>query len=234
MVQDHMPWDMLVERARTIQDLYQIEQIKALERAKLIIECINRNLINQFGLMNQVDCKGIASIPFLPVMRRPNGYPLHWKGESYKLLSGKELLSNTEANIRLAGSQLPIVCDHSPEDGGCGTIYSCVRSELNITPTPSCHVVIEQLCNLVDMFITEHTSYTTPDAAIPRKDITWIENICSEVYKYLDDGLKDGTITNSDLYRLTSRPCVWTGVCGPSQAGMNDLIIYNWSPSRLP
>ena len=211
MVQDHMPWDMLVERARTVEDLYQIKQVKALERAKLIIECINRNLLNQIGIMNEVDSKGIESIPFLPVMRRPKSYPLHWKGESYKLLSGKELLINTVANIRLAGSQLPIVCDNSPNDGGCGTIHLCVRSELNITATPSSHVVIDQLCNLVEMYTEKHTSDTTPVATTPKCDITWIEDICSDIYKYLNDGLEDGTI--SDLYRLTSQSCVWTGEC---------------------
>ena len=209
MVQDHMPWDMLVERATTIQELYQIEPIKALERAKLIIECFNRNLINQIGC--EADRRNIASISFLPVKRKPDGYPLLWKGESYRLLSGKELLCNTEANISLAGSQLPIVCDCSPNRGGCGTIPSCVRRELKIAATPSSHVVIEQLCSLVEMFTEEHTGHATPDATTPKSDITWIENICSEVYKYLDDGLEGGTI--SDLHRLTSQPSVWTGEC---------------------
>ena len=212
MVQDHMPWDMLVERATTIQELYQIEQIKALERAKLIIECINRNLINQIGC--EADCRNIASISFLPVKRKPNGYPLLWKGESYRLLTGKELLCNTEANIRLAGSQLTIVCDSSPNNGGCGTIPSYVRRELKIAATPSCHVVIEQLCKLVEMF-TEDTGHTTPDATTPKSDITWVENICSEVYKYLDNGLGDGLEggTISNLHRLTSQQCLWTGEC---------------------
>ena len=219
MVQDHMPWDMLVERATTIQKLYEIEPIKALERAELIIECINRNLI---GLATEVDHKSIASISFLPVMKKPKGYPLYWKGESYKLLCGNEILCNTEANIRLAGSQLPIVCDSSPNCGGCGEIPSFVSSELNITATPSFHVVIEHLCNLVDMFTTKHpgqTCHTTPDVAIPKRDI---ENICSEVYKYLDGGLEDGTIT--ELHRLTSQPCVWTGECFITP----DVVARKW------
>ena len=199
MIQDHMPWDMLVERAKTVQEVYQFKQSKALYRTKLIIECIDRN--HQIGLKSTVDCKSLASIPFLPVMKRPEDYPLHWKGESDKLLSGNELLCNSESNVRLAGSQLPIVGDNSPDHSGCGTIQSCVMNVLNITTTPSCPVVIEQLCQLVEVSAREQI------------DITWIETICSEVYKYLDEGLKEGTISVCDLHSLTSRSCVWTGEC---------------------
>ena len=215
MIQDYMPWDMLVERAKTVQEVYQVEQTKAHHRTKLIIECIDRNLNYpyQIGLMSTVDCKSLANIPFLPVMKRPEGYPLHWKGKSYALISGKELLCNSEANVRLAGSQLPIVCDNSPDHGGCGTIQSCVMNVLNITTTPSCQVVIEQLCQLVELSAREQI------------DIPWIETICSEVYKYLDEGLKEGTINACDLHSLTSRPCVWTGECFITP----DVVAREWS-----
>ena len=229
MIQDYMPWNMLLERAITVQEIYQFEQIKALERAKLIINCINQNLsIKQIGLVGAVDCESFASVPFLPVMKRPKRYPLHWKGEIYQLLSGKELLCNSEANVKLAGSQLPIVCDKSPDCGGCGTIQSCVMNVLNIANTPSCQVVIEQLCQLVEVFAreqVEQASHTTTDTMIPKLDITWIENICYEVYKYLDEGLKEGTISTCDLHSLTSRSCVWTGECFITP----DVVAKQWS-----
>ena len=228
MIHDYMPWAMLVERAKTVQEVYQIEQTKALYRVKLIIECIDRNLNYQIGLMSTIDCKSFASIPFLPVMKRPEGYPLHWKGKGYELLDGKELLCNSESNVRLAGSQLPIVCDNSPDHGGCGTIQSCVMNVLNITTTPSCQVVIEQLCQLVEVFAREHNepaSHTTLDTTIPKLDITWIENVCSEVYKYFNEGLKKGTISACNLHSLTSRPCVWTGECFITP----DVVAREWS-----
>ena len=228
MIQDHMPWGMLVERAKTVQEVYQIEQIKALNRAKLIIECINRNLINQIGSVGAVDCEILGSVPFLPVLKRPKRYPLHWKGETYQLLSGEELLCNSEANVRLAGSQLPIVCDNSPDQGGCGIIQYCVMNVLNITTTPSCQVVTEQLCQLVEVFAKEHTdlaSLTTPSTPISKLDITWIESICSEVYKYLDERLNEGIISVCDLHELTSRPCVWTGESFVTP----DVVAKKWS-----
>ena len=226
MIQDHMPWGMLLERARTVQEVYRFEQTKALYRTKLIIECVSRN--HQSGLMSTIDCKSLAGIPFLPVMKRPEGYPLHWKGESYELLSGNELLCNSEANVRLAGSQLPIVCDKSPDCGGCGTVQPCVMNVLNITTTPTCQVVIKQLYQLVEVFARKHTelaSHTTIDTTMPRVDITWIENICSEVYKYLDEGLSEGTISACDLYSLKFRSCVWTGECFITP----DVVARQWS-----
>ena len=225
MIQDYMPWDMLVERAKTVQRVYQFDQTKALYRTKLIIECIDRNLNYQSELMSTIDSESLASIPFFPVMKSPEGYPLPWKGESDELLSGNELLCNSEANVRLAGSQLPIVCDKSPDHGGCGTIQSCVMNVLNITTTPTCQVIIEQLYQVFTRKHTELASHTTIDTTMPRHDITWIENICSEVYKYLDEGLKEGTIGACDLYSLKSRPCVWTGECFITP----DVVARQWS-----
>ena len=226
MIHDYMPWDMLIERAKTVQEVYQFKQSKALNRTKLIIECIDRN--HQIGLKSTIDHKSLASIPFLPVMKKPEGYPLDWKGESDKLLSGNWLLCNSKSNVRLAGSQLPIVCDNNPDHGGCGTIQSCVMKVLNITTTPSCQVVIEQLCQLVEVFAREHNelaSQPTPDTPILKLDITWVENICSEVYKYLDEELKEGTISVCNLHSLTSRPCVWTGECFITP----DVVAREWS-----
>ena len=43
IVYEFIPWKMLVERAGTVQTLYHTDRTKALNRVKLILQCIDTN-----------------------------------------------------------------------------------------------------------------------------------------------------------------------------------------------
>ena len=193
MISDAMPWDMLTERARSIQGLFQEDKIKALGRVKLIIQCIEKNLTSQPDVEDQ-----LSMVCFLPVMHKPPDYPIEWYGEDYELLSGQELIQGNDDNIHLAGSQVPLVCDKSPKDGGCGRIPLQVQTHLEIKAAPEYVSVIEQLKQLVKLAPTS-------------SDSKWTEPICQQVYTFLERELSNKTIDPGHLDTLQSLPCVWTG-----------------------
>ena len=190
MISDAMPWDMLTERARSIQGLFQEDKIKALGRVKLLIQCIDKNLTRQPDVEDQ-----LSMVCFLPVMHKPPDYPIEWYGEDYELLSGQELIQGNDDNIHLAGSQVPLVCDESPKDGGCGRIPLQVQTHLEIKAAPEYASVIEQLKQLVTL---------APDSK-------WTEPICQQVYTFLERELSNDRIYTGHFVELQSLPCVWTG-----------------------
>ena len=215
IISDALPWDMLTERARSIQGLFQEDKIKALGRVKLIIRCIDKNLTSQPGVEDQ-----LSVTCFLPVMQKPPDYPIEWYGEDYELLSGQELIQGNDNNVHLAGSQVPLVCDESPKVGGCGCIPLQVQAHLEIKSAPEYVSVIEQLKQMVTL---------APDSE-------WTEPICQQVYTFLERELSHDRIDPGHFDKLQSLPCVWTGrmFVHPST-----VALHNWQDDgpylyRLP
>ena len=77
---DFLCWKDIIERAESIKSLHKENPIKALDRAKLLLDAMKRTF--------EVETKEDLSIPrnilmeieFLPVMAKPEHYPLKWKG----------------------------------------------------------------------------------------------------------------------------------------------------------
>ncbi len=95
MISEAIPYDMLVERARTIPTLYSSNKTKALKRAKLVLSsCTKVVRAAELPLTKRRNAKSrslpyqkaissgeLSSIPFLPVLPKPTGYLLPWKGD---------------------------------------------------------------------------------------------------------------------------------------------------------
>ena len=208
MISNSLPWSMLTERARAIHELYIKDRCKALERVRLLIKCINNNIsqstddsLEVEACSDVVEARELATINFLPVMRKPPDYSLTWYSDLFdgqvNLLSPSELLCG-EHHIILAGSKAPIVCEAQLKEGGCGHIPQSVQSFLGIHTCVKTGTVVSQLCQLIETFSSQ-----------PELCITWTEKACSEIYTFLERNLSASQ--EEDFSNLRDTNSVWTG-----------------------
>ena len=187
MIEDHLPWNMVVERARTVKNTFHTDQEKALNHSKILLGCV---ALNRPPLPLE-----LTTIPFLPVMSRPSNYPkeLHWKGTGVHLLSSSELLVGDKNNVLLVGSTHYVT--DIPADSKAAV------SALQISKRPSSvEDVINHLSHIVDV---HNLLCKKPD------HVKWIDKACKEIYKYLDEA---GSSCESLLERFHNPPgLIWSG-----------------------
>ena len=236
MISSSMPWSMLIERASSISDQYSSDKHKTLRRVKIILECTHANLsqpsILYLNTLPPQEARQLSVITFLPVMQKPSEYPLQWCGEDTDLLSPKEMLRYSERNTVMVGSQLPLVCELAPSKGGCGKISSTVQTALEIRTTPKCDQVLEHLCHLIEVFISQHS---TPSSSPPTIEREFVERSCSDIYNFFESQMSANKIESSDLAELEHKPCVWSG----KQFVLPSAVAEDWSHNgpylfRLP
>ena len=154
MMHDTLSWKLIADRAQSVASLMETDSLKALERIKLLLSTI----VDVAKLNDPPSDLNINSIAFLPVMKKPKGYPLEWYGDKHKLRPGSELVFSgassliwaEECNMRIAGSQVAFVCEELPNNGGCGYINNReVKKILNLKSAPSLRQVIAHLKAIV-------------------------------------------------------------------------------------
>ena len=234
MISKTIPYDMLVERAQTIESLYKTDKAKALKRIKLILSSCTKVKKNESQLAGNVLSTTsqeqlqqrtaprveLSSVPFLPVLPRPEGYHLPWKGDGCDLMCGKALMiersgrygSGESINARLAGSQVAIVNENSSENGGCGYIVQSTIDLLEIRRSPSVEEVVAHLTVVQQAFQSQ--------PAATKELVSSTDRMCRQVYGFLDGKLKSNTGSISAarvepdplvLQSLQRISCVWTG-----------------------
>ena len=207
IISQYLPWSLLNERARTVQDIYESDRVKALNRTQGIIQCIEYT--SKYD-PNKTVSHLLSKIPFLPVMPKPNGYPLPWYGKAHSLVCGTEVVledtSHSADVVNIAGSQIVILNTKSPAEGGCGVIHITACGILKIQTVPTISNAIKQLQSLVAIF--ELTDAT------PSDDIfEWCDEICDEIYDFLTNQLHFKVSKESEkmISKLVDDRSIWTG-----------------------
>ena len=207
IISQYLPWSLLNERAQTVQDIYESDRVKALNRTQGIIQCIEYT--SKYD-PNKTVSHLLSKIPFLPVMPKPNGYPLPWYGKAHSLVCGTEVVlkdtSHSADVVNIAGSQIVILNTKSPAEGGCGVIHITACGILKIQTVPTISNAIKQLQSLVAIF--ELTDAT------PSDDIfEWCDEICDEIYDFLTNQLHFKVSKESEkmISKLVDDRSIWTG-----------------------
>ena len=225
-----IPMEMLKERARTVSTL-QVCRNKALERAKLIIYCLESVVVE-----SAKDDDEISSIPFLPVLPKPEGYVFDWHGDESKLLSGKELMLKGETslferrNIQIAGSQVAFTNECEPKDGGCGRLSYVARNILKIRDMPTPKEVVDHFINVISVYTSQ-----------PVHNDELVHNTVSLIYNFLENSLgkqklaelkrdSKGHSCKIDLSQLSTLPCIWTG----KQLVRCEKVAIDWKSNTGP
>ena len=207
MLQNSFPPKLLVERAKTIPTLFVQDQLTACVRVKNILDCF----INQLRETSSEEYRELAKIPFLPVVTKPQEYPLIWFGDQKDLCSGNEAFikgkyfeQTDHTNANIAGSQVPFVSQEPPEKGGCGLLTRQTREILSIGTSPPLMAVISHFKLLIGVFLSQKST---------SKLIMWANRISLQVYAYLDNYLEttNPTSKKSDIFTFGQEPCIWMG-----------------------
>jgi sacsin len=216
-----LKWDLVIDRAQSVEGLMKRDKIKALKRVQLII----KTLSNAVAGKPPTSGTTIDTVKFLPVMKKPKGYPLPWYGESYTLLAGNQLMlselylySESTRLERICGSQVAFLCEHLPKDGGCGYVNDKdTRNLLNLRSSPSAYEVISQLKNIIAQFNSSNPPQTE-----------WITISCEEIYKFIET-----TLSKDELFylkQLSKIACIWNG----KEFLHVGSVALNWKLSNGP
>ena len=201
MISNTIPYENVVERAQTVPSLFIHDSQKALNRIKLLLKTISL----QMDISTDIPKVMLESVPFLPVMPKPNDYPLSWAGNRHHLMCGRDLMVHSitkkhsnENNSVIAGSQAVFVNESS--EGGCGIINRKVQDVLKIRAKPTCTEVIRHLKELIQTF---QAQTMTDDLK------KWMDRMSQQIYKYLDEQQTEKEIKS--IQELAKVPCIWSG-----------------------
>jgi len=105
-------WTLLIDRAKLMPDWYEENSEEALNRLTVLIDCIKENCSYCKKLDKPIERK-LQNIVFLPVMKKPDNYPINWKGKT-NFLTGPELTSVSKGKDKVSaiyacGSQVSIL-----------------------------------------------------------------------------------------------------------------------------
>ena len=235
LLTSNLPWDVVVECAKSIQSVYDEDNMKALKRVKLIISCIEENINKsttthqtETPILNIPQIQELKQIPFIPVVPKPDDYFLSWKGEglqfscpSEMFYSGKWKLKN---NCFMLGSQKILVNTKLSDEGGCGEISRSLHTQLGFQTTSSLNDILVHFKSLIDTF--ESSMVEDSDKC------NIVEYICRISYEALEKKLEmerptysylatskevekpqEPTEAEKTLITFRNKPFIWTGNC---------------------
>ena len=199
MVYKSLSWDLVIDRAQSVEHLMSTNRLKALERVKIILKTISTCTS---------DGQPLHNVKFLPVMKKPGDYPLPWYGDGHNLLPGKKLVMSDsrskDMHLRIAGSQVAFLCENPPESGGCGQITDPKTQHLlHLRTSPSLHEVIEHLKEVIDHF----NSLSSPS----QSECDWITKTCKHIYQFIEDSLDKSEDAAREAEYLKTMSCIWNG-----------------------
>lgn len=217
-----IPLYMLMERAKTVTNLMKTNKTKALDRVKLILNCLENE-----AFQKEQESSQLSKISFLPVVQKPDGYLIQWKGKGVELSSGEMLTlsgktdsrhSETGENTVVAGSQVLFVDERSPKLGGCGYIDTIARQILKIRRYPTCTDACNQLKVLVSSFRSTQGSTM----------VEWTSKVCEQIYRFLENEIQYAHEKKKpafDFREMRQLHCIWTG----SQFVSTSQVAKNWT-----
>ncbi|KAL9966872.1 hypothetical protein ACROYT_G025008 [Oculina patagonica] len=97
MLTDDLPWPEVAERAQSISMLNRCNSEAALNRVKVLVDHLEKKLKREDGKYISHDVhNSLLEAEFLPVLQKPEKFPLPWKGDEEKIGIGRVLLSPNE------------------------------------------------------------------------------------------------------------------------------------------
>ena len=197
-----LSWTLIIDRAKCVPDWYEENSEEALHCLTVLIDCIKENCNKKYDKSIELKLQKIA---FLPVMKRPDNYPIRWKGELLaNFLSGPELTAISKGKdkisaINACGSQLPILDTHFmsfPSNHFTQKVLNVlgIRQEIQAV-----HVI-----NQFDELLQHFQEMLFP---LSKEISEYVDNITTTVYRYLSTKLK----TKLNLSTIKNKACIWNG-----------------------
>ena len=169
-----LPWQDIVERAESVQRLNKLNSKAATMRAKLLLDFIERKLKKKGEAPTHPILTRLLKVQFLPVLQKPEFFPLPWKGE--ELRGGTSLLVAPE-NVYLK-EKMYLVCCTEPLVGV--DVPKRVRNLLRLEDKD---VTAEQVLRQLEGALSANID------TLDRNGFEQVACICKEAYLYLQDNM---------------------------------------------
>ncbi|XP_071110646.1 sacsin-like [Haliotis cracherodii] len=191
MVENVLPWNAIIGRIETVQDLSLEDNTRAEKRCLYILQYINEydssTRGRRFHKCGEDARQQISTMAFLPVMQKPRDWPFTWKGDTVSVFSTPvQLFFHEEAD--LVGC-CNLLLDSYKLDGLFSLkevlIWLGVQDTKSVTATVAC----EQLLHISTQILT--------GVQLSKESIKILNNL----YKHLDALCKevDSTSPEHDL-----------------------------------
>ncbi|XP_003390766.2 PREDICTED: sacsin-like, partial [Amphimedon queenslandica] len=168
-----VPWEMIINSAKTVASLHDRNKKKALLRIRSIINCICDK--------NETAPSELRQINFLPVLPKPEKYFLPWKGDGHSLIAPSQIIceqfQSFQKPLYTVSSQKALLNTNSED--GCDFISQKALELLNISSRPSFDEVHAHFMCLVKCF--------NPDNIDDPEARELFENMCRYVYEYYEN-----------------------------------------------
>ena len=184
MCSDDLPWSEVAERAESIQRLNMTDPNAALERVKELLRFMERKIKRERMEMKMAPSskrreyslqagiyQRLLQAKFLPVLKKPENFPLPWKGDA---LQGKQQVLLSPKEVFLQDKKY-LVCCSEPLVGISlpRNVEKCLK--LDTKDASLSHVTQQIQCAMsTDVNLLNVTKY---------QEVT---RICHEAYKYLN------------------------------------------------
>ena len=213
-----VPWEFIIERAQTIGSFFKVDSNKALKRIEYILQSIHKNMTLCSGGMVPEEAKTLASVSFLPVKQKPDGYPLPWLGDRCsRFHCGRDLVTfgsdtNMFCNVDLiAGSSVAIL----QQSTNGGFVPADVCNLLQIKTAPSCANVVAHFKQLI-----------TAVLQLESNTIPLVNQICDAIYSYFEVSLISNVQAEiSEISEIRTLCSVWTG----REFIHPNMVAKNWA-----
>ena len=213
-----LSWELTIERAKCVPNWYENNNEEALNRITVLIDSIKENCNEQ--ILDKSTALKLQKIAFLPVMKKPDNYPISWKGESLpELLSGPELtISKSKDKINAVyacGSQLPLLDTQfmsNPSHHFTYKVVNVLRIKKEI-----------QTVHVIDQFNELLQHFQDMSQPISKEVLEYIDVITITAYQYLTAKLKTPNVS-LDLSTIRNKACVWNG----SEFLLPSNVSFGW------
>ena len=184
MATDDLSWDEVAERAESICDLNQCCSDAALKRAKNLIAFLEGKLKDgNIHLPPDVQ-RRLLEAEFLPVLKKPQTFPLTWKGSHFDDGTGLNFVSPNKGFLR---DKMYLVC--------------CTEPIIDLSIPPK----VKMLLKFEDRQATTVHAMSQLNEAISTRvgnsGMEEVRKVCKASYSFLQDALQDDEIQIANFLR---------------------------------
>ena len=199
MLTNDLSWPEVAERAESVSILSRDQSDEAIQRTKHLIDFLEKKLKREGQSLPSIEIRTrISEAKFLPVLGKPQNFPLTWKGSEIQGENQQVLISSVEGFL---ADQLYLVCCTEPIINLSIPVKVAEFLNLNRNKATVKHVIAQ---------LNEAVS-----TGLAHAYAEMVRTVCSSSYRFLQEALGDNEAEIIDF--LKTKNCILVGdefLCG--------------------
>ena len=183
MLSDDLPWQEIAERAESIQGLNAANCDAAFKRMKSLLQFLDKKVKNNDkNCLNDATRTRILEAKFLPVLKKPNAFPLPWKSDEF---GSKVLLAPKEVYLE---EEKYLLCCTEPLVG----VY-ITRDVKALLKLRKKHATLDHVVSQLNVAMSSKIDWAELTA------VDEINFLCNAAYSYLQKALESNATAVEEL-----------------------------------